>query len=54
MYPFLRNSHGVYFGEIIYQNKKGKGAFLYPDGTYYEGDWEDDLRSGKGISIRPN
>ena len=28
--------------------KQGLGEFIYPDGSKYEGNWQDDLRNGHG------
>jgi hypothetical protein len=31
-------------------NKKhGKGIYTFPDGSKYDGDWEDNKKHGKGI-----
>lgn len=29
--------------------RKGKGIMTYPDGTTYNGEWEDNKRHGQGI-----
>ena len=33
---------------FLHQKKHGKGTYLYSNGDVYEGDWEENLRSGKG------
>ncbi len=38
-----------YYGETNRKKKPhGYGCCLFADGTYYEGEWNDGLRSGKG------
>ena len=32
----------------------GKGKFLWANGQKYEGDWKDDVVSGKGVLESPN
>jgi hypothetical protein len=38
-----------YIGNIIDGKKEGKGKLIYPDGTYYEGNFKNDLYEGEGI-----
>ena len=43
---------GVYTGEMDRQHKaNGYGRFQAFDGTYYEGNWKDNMRDGFGFSI---
>ena len=43
-----------YIGNIIDGKKEGKGKLIYPDGTYYEGNFKNDLFNGKGIFVNNN
>jgi hypothetical protein len=38
----------IYFGEIVENKRNGKGVMRYKTGRVYEGDWQNDLRHGKG------
>ena len=40
-----------YEGEKINGIKTGYGKFVYPSGAYYEGQWKDNKKHGKGILI---
>ena len=35
-------------GDYAKNKKQGLGEFIYPDGSKYEGNWQDDLRNGHG------
>lgn len=35
-------------GDYVKNKKQGQGEFIYPDGSKYEGNWQDDLRNGHG------
>lgn len=37
-----------YIGEYTEGDKKGKGKFVYPDGSTYEGDVKDNNLHGEG------
>lgn len=46
------NSGAVYRGEL-YDNKPcGRGLFVWPDGTCYEGDFVDNMRHGTGLLFK--
>ena len=38
----------MYSGVLLRQKKQGKGNYYYANGDIYEGDWDENLRSGKG------
>lgn len=40
---------GVYTGELVFGVPQGKGKYTYPDGSTYEGDFEDGYFHGYGI-----
>ncbi len=41
-----------YYGETNSKKEPhGYGCCLYTNGTYYEGEWDNGLRSGKGGSL---
>ena len=42
---------GVFIGKDIDRNnvRRGYGVMLYHDQSYYEGNWENDMRSGEGF-----
>ena len=41
--------YGKYFQGTFFDDKiEGVGRMIYPDGTYYEGQWKDNKRWGKG------
>jgi hypothetical protein len=43
-----------YYGETNSENQKhGYGCCLYGNGEYYEGEWANDLRCGKGGYVYP-
>jgi len=37
-----------YLGEFSQGKCHGKGKCMYTDGSYYDGDWENDQRNGEG------
>ena len=41
-----------YIGDIIDGKKQGKGKLIFIDGSYYEGNFKDDLFNGKGIFVK--
>ena len=43
-----------YNGIIIDGKKEGKGKLIYPDGSFYEGNFKNDLFNGKGIFVNNN
>jgi lysozyme len=45
------DSIGSYFGEMRNDKADGHGAYLTPDGSYFEGRWENDLRQGFGLEL---
>ena len=44
----LRDTNGVYEGEIMNGKRNGKGKQTFADGEVYEGDFKDDKMNGKG------
>lgn len=44
---------GIYVGQYDKDNgwRIGKGKMKYSDGSYYEGEWKDNLRHGKGTLV---
>jgi hypothetical protein len=36
------------------QQRHGKGIMIYMNGRRYEGNWEGDLRHGRGYEKHPN
>ena len=57
---FHKRREGVYEGEykraILGLTKcfHGKGKLVFPDGSVYDGLWEDNKRSGSGVMIWPD
>jgi hypothetical protein len=48
-------SGSKYYGEINSKNEShGYGCFLYANGTYYEGEWRNGKRCGKGGEVYTN
>ncbi len=48
------DSTGVYEGQLSQTGEaQGHGCFTSTDGTYYEGQWDDDQRSVFGFSVSP-
>ena len=45
------DSLGVYMGDFKNDLAHGHGAYTTPDGGYFEGHWENDLRQGFGMEI---
>jgi len=45
---FGRSLKEKYTGWFVNDKKHGKGLQTYEDGTFYEGDWENDKRNGYG------
>ena len=43
-----------FIGDIIDGKKQGKGKLIFPDGSYYEGNFKDDLFNGTGILVKDN
>jgi len=42
---------GTYKGNFVAGNLEGKGRFDYQDGSYYEGEFKEDRKQGKGIFV---
>ena len=40
--------HHRYVGDWRDNKRCGRGVFTWPDGSYYDGEWESDTRHGKG------
>ncbi|CAM9826436.1 unnamed protein product [Ectocarpus sp. 13 AM-2016] len=36
-----------YIGELQAGRRQGQGSFLYPDGSSYEGQWQDNVQHGQ-------
>ena len=49
-----RYMDALYKGEIVNGKRQGKGVMRYRNARIYEGDWEADLRHGKGFEKYPN
>ena len=49
---FEISNQAQYIGDIIDGKKQGKGKLIFTDGSYYEGNFKDDLFNGKGIFVR--
>jgi hypothetical protein len=47
----LRN---MYDGELRYGKRHGYGTFFYANGARYEGEWKDDVKSGKVLTYKIN
>lgn len=47
----LRN---MYDGELHYGKRHGFGVFYYANGARYEGEWKDNVKSGKVLIIPVN
>lgn len=48
------DSMGTYTGDFSHLKAKGHGAYFTPDGSYFEGHWEENLREGFGLeAARP-
>ena len=45
------DSTGIYQGDFADDKAQGHGAYLTPDGGYFEGHWENDRRDGFGINL---
>ena len=43
--------HSVYFGLFKGEKRHGFGVMLYKNGRIYEGEWENDFRSGNGYEV---
>ena len=41
-------------GDYVKNKRHGKGIFYYPDGSKYEGDWNENVRDGHGTYTYPN
>lgn len=39
----------LYFGELAESKRNGKGVMKYKSGRVFEGDWQNDLRHGRGF-----
>ena len=46
------DSLGIYQGEFAAEKAHGHGAYLTPDGGYFEGHWDNDKRHGFGINLQ--
>ena len=42
---------GTYLGDFHQVEAHGHGAYLLPDGSYFEGHWENDRRHGFGLEL---
>ena len=47
-FTVLNRLNFVKTGDYVKNKKQGLGEFIYPDGSKYEGNWQDDLRNGHG------
>lgn len=54
MGPIAIGDQGVYFGQMKYGMKYGKGKHLFADGSLYEGYWKYDMANGIGRLIHEN
>ena len=45
------DSLGIYMGDFKNNVAHGHGAYRLPDGSYFEGHWENDYRQGFGIEL---
>ena len=46
-----QDSLGIYMGDFKNNLAHGHGAFHTPDGSYFEGHWENDRRQGFGLEL---
>ena len=48
-FQIKKYKNGVYFGEIENDAKQGKGVIFYFNGRSYEGNFNKDMKEGKGF-----
>ena len=41
-------NNAEYIGEVVNGKRHGKGKIIYNDGREYEGEWDNNLRTGTG------
>ena len=46
--------NGIYEGELVNDSREGNGKFIYKDGSYYIGQWKNNLPNGKGAFFNKN
>ncbi|KAL4456885.1 hypothetical protein ABPG74_014523 [Tetrahymena malaccensis] len=49
-----RYKQSVYFGDMINNQRCGKGIMIYFNGRAYEGEWQNDYKFGRGFELYPN
>lgn len=42
---------GIYIGDFCHTKAEGHGAYISPDGYYFEGHWQADQRNGFGLEM---
>lgn len=45
------DSVGTYIGDFSGLKAEGHGAYVLPDGSYFEGHWDNDMREGFGLEL---
>ena len=45
------HSNGVYTGELKAFKRHGTGKYIFNSGTIYEGEWQNNLMHGRGVTI---
>lgn len=45
------DSLGIYLGDFLLDKAHGHGAYMTPDGSYFEGHWDNDRRHGFGLEL---
>lgn len=51
MTGFRPDSLGTYIGDYLFGKAHGHGAYILPDGSYFEGHWENNHRHGFGLEL---
>jgi len=51
---YRKYKDSIYYGEIVNDQRQGRGVLLYGNGRVYEGDWQNDCKHGKGFEKYSN
>ena len=47
-FPIVKTKNSIYVGAVFNMKRHGLGLVIHSDGSFYEGEWRNNLKHGHG------